>query len=245
MNNLKSVDFSKNDNKLEQTYDPTQIASFMSKVYLWMFFALVITTITAYQVCKYPHIVDFVFQHTPVFWGILIFQLLLICILSANLHKVPIWLYEIIFLIFAISVGAIVSVIFLVFTINSIFISFLITAFSYVGLSAYGYLTKRDLGPLGSFCLMGLFGSVLFVPVTIFFPNIISNTGQIVVNVMGILVFAGLTAHDTQRIKQEYLHLNNNTIAEIKRAELRGALDLYLDFMNLFMKILSVLGKKK
>lgn len=118
------------------------------------------------------------------------------------------------------------------------------TAFGFAGLSGVGYLTKRDLGPVGSFCTMGLFGLVGYGLLSMFFPSLMGGGASFVYSIVGIIVFAGLTAYDTQKIKGMNTPGNEGTDAGRKTA-IFGALMLYLDFINLFLSLLRITGRRQ
>ncbi len=136
------------------------------------------------------------------------------------------------------------SSIFLVYTGSSIAEVFGVTAFGFAGLSGVGYVTKRDLGPVGSFCMMGLFGLIGFGLLSMFFPSLMTGGGSFVFSIVGIIVFAGLTAYDTQKIKGMNAPGNEGTDAGRKKA-IFGALTLYLDFINLFLSLLRLTGRRR
>jgi FtsH-binding integral membrane protein len=154
------------------------------------------------------------------------------------------WLFILVPLamVFVISVGISLSSIFLVYTHTSIVRVFFITAATFGALSLYGYTTKRDMTGIGSFLIMGLFGIIIASLVNIFLA---SSMLQFVVSVIGVLVFAGLTAYDTQRLKNDYIYgyaSQGGDVAE--RAAITGALSLYLNFINLFTLLLQLLGQR-
>ena len=140
--------------------------------------------------------------------------------------------------------GLTLSSIFLVFTGSSIAQVFGVTAFGFAGLSGVGYLTKRDLGTVGSFCMMGLFGLVGFGLLSMFFPSLMGERASFVYSIVGIIVFAGLTAYDTQNIKGMNAAGSEETDAA-RRTAIFGALRLYLDFINLFLSLLRLTGRRR
>jgi hypothetical protein len=120
----------------------------------------------------------------------------------------------------------------------------MVTAFSFAGLSAFGYVTKKDLGPIGTFCHMGLWGLIGFSLLSFIFPSIMGSTAQTVYSLCGIVIFAGLTAYDTQKIKAMNV-LGNEGTSEDHKETIYGALKLYLDFINLFLMILRLMGNRR
>jgi FtsH-binding integral membrane protein len=144
------------------------------------------------------------------------------------------------FWIFAGLMGLSLSSVFLIYTGNSITQTFFVTAAAFGGLSLYGYTTKRDLSAMGSFLIMGVFGLIIASLVNIFLA---SSALQFAVSVLGVLIFAGLTAYDTQRIKSMYFE--GDGIATASKKAIMGALALYLDFINMFMFLLQFLGNRR
>ena len=140
--------------------------------------------------------------------------------------------------------GTTLSTIFLVYEMGSIQGAFFCTSAAFAGLSFFGLVTKRDLGPIGTFCHMALWGLIAFGLLSIFFPSMQSGGMGILYNVAGILIFAGLTAYDTQKIKEMNIIGNEGTEEDQKEA-IYGALTLYLDFLNLFLHILRLMGNRR
>ena len=146
------------------------------------------------------------------------------------------------FYAFAALMGVSISSIFLVYTGVSIVQTFLVTAIAFAGLSLWGYTTKKDLSGWGTFLLMGLIGLIVASIVNIF---IASSAMQFAISVIGVLIFAGLTAYDTQNIKNTYLQMQGSGADFLGKSAIMGALKLYLDFLNLFMFLLSFMGNRE
>ena len=178
---------------------------------------------------------------SPIKWAIMLAPLAIVFVLSFGVQRMRPAAAQLTFWIFAALMGLSLSAIFLVFTHTSIVRVFFITAASFGALSLWGYTTQRDLTGLRSFLLMGLFGVILASLVNLFMA---SSALQFAVSVAGVLVFAGLTALDTQRLKNEYLEgaLDGETA---ERAAIIGALSLYLNFINLFTLLLQLLGQRE
>ena len=138
--------------------------------------------------------------------------------------------------------GVTFSVILLAYTKQSIYNAFAVTAGAFFALSAFGYVTKRDLGPLATFLMMGLFGLMILMLLSFFISGLRSSTAQMVISAVGVIVFSGLTAYDTQKIKTLYLQSMDADAATIKKFAINGALNLYLDFINLFLMLLRLFG---
>jgi len=161
-------------------------------------------------------------------------------VLSFGINRISAGAAQLLFWLYASVMGLSLGSIFLVFTGTSIARVFFITAATFGAMSLYGYTTKRDLSAIGSFLLMGLIGVILASIVNIFLG---STTLQFIISVIGVIVFVGLTAHDTQRIKEMYLESDAPDIASKKAV--MGALSLYLDFINLFMLLLQLFGQRR
>ena len=179
---------------------------------------------------------------SPLKWAIMLSPFALVLVLSFGIERMRPAMAQLMFWIYAALVGVSLGSIFMVFTHTSIVRVFFITAASFGALSLYGYTTKRDMTGMGSFLIMGLFGIIIASVVNIFLA---SSMLQFVVSVVGVLVFAGLTAWDTQRLKNDYIYgyaSQGGDVAE--RAAISGALSLYLNFINLFTLLLSLLGQR-
>jgi FtsH-binding integral membrane protein len=177
---------------------------------------------------------------SPLKWVVIFAPLALVFFLSFRIDRLSVGAAQALFWIYAALVGLSLSVIFLVFTGQSITRVFFITAASFGALSLYGYTTQRDLSGFGSFLLMGLVGIIIASLVNIFLA---SSMLQWIVSVVGVLVFAGLTAYDTQQIKEMYYVGDDGTVAG--RKAVMGALRLYLDFINLFTMLLQLFGQRE
>jgi FtsH-binding integral membrane protein len=178
---------------------------------------------------------------SPLKWVIMLAPLAMVFVLSFGVERMRPATAQITFWIFAALMGLSLSAIFLVYTHTSIVRVFFITAASFGALSLWGYTTQRDLTGMGSFLMMGLFGVILASLVNLFMA---SSALQFVISVVGVLVFAGLTAWDTQRLKNEYLYgaMDGDTA---EKAAISGALSLYLNFINLFTLLLQLLGQRE
>lgn len=217
-------------------------ALFMSRVYFWMMLGLAISGGFAYTIGNSPALISAIYGNKVLWIGLIILQLVAVVVLSALINKLSLFLTTFIYLTYAALSGVTFSVIFIAFTQQSIAQAFFITAFAFIGLSTYGFITKRDLGPLGSFCMTGLFGLIGFILVTFLFPSILTNAVSMTIDVLTILIFSGLTAYDTQKIKNFNVYGASDVA---KKAAISGALMLYLDFINLFLSILRLFGDRR
>jgi len=219
-------------------------ARFMSRVYGWMTGGLCVTGFVAWNVAGDPALVQTIFGNRMLFWALIIAQLGAVAALSFLINKINGAVATVIYIAYAALTGLTLSSIFLLYTGSSIAQVFGVTAFGFAGLSFFGLVTKRDLGPVGSFCMMGLFGLIGFALLSMFFPSLMGAGGSFVFSIVGIIVFAGLTAYDTQRIKAMNVPGSEGTDGARKTA-IFGALTLYLDFINLFLSLLRLTGRRR
>lgn len=208
--------------------------AFLGRVYRWMAVGLGITGVTAMGVASSPEALALIFG-TPLFFGLIIAQFLIVMAFSPLVGKVSPVVAGVMFSVYAALTGATLSVIFLRYEIGSIAATFFITAGSFAGLSAYGLLTRRSLTSWGSFLFMGLFGIILASVVNIFLGSAMI---QWIVSLVSVVVFTGLIAYDTQRLKDLAPVAGPN-------GAVHGALLLYLDFINLFLALLRLFGSRR
>lgn len=226
--------FSAEEIRLEQ-------ASFISKVYGWMGGALAITGIIAMWVASTPDVIIAIAGNRLVFYGLLIGEILCVGYMSAAVQKISAKTALMLFILYAALNGLTLSIIFLIFTTESIASTFFITAATFGVMSAYGYFTKKDLTSIGNIALMALIGLIIASLVNLFLQN---ETIYWITTYAGILIFVALTAYDTQKVKAMNV-IGNAGTEEDKKEAIMGALTLYLDFINLFLLLLRVFGKRK
>ena len=210
------------------------------KVYVWMTLALVITGMTAYGVASSPGILQMMFSNTAVFWVLVIAEIALVVGVSAAINRLSLATATLMFIIYSVINGALLSPIFLVYTASSISTVFFITAGTFAAMAVVGYTTKTDLSSMGKYLLMALIGMIIATIVNVFIK---SEGMTLILSYIGVLVFVGLTAYDSQKIKQMLLQAPDASEASQKLA-LLGALSLYLDFINLFIYLLRIFGKR-
>ena len=215
------------------------LRSYMLRVYNYMASGLALTGIIAYVVATTPALTQAIFG-TPLQWVVMLAPIGLVFFLSARLHKMQFSTAQAMFWIFAALMGASLASIFLIYTGTSIARVFFITAATFSAMSLYGYTTKKDLSAWGSFLFMGLIGVLIAMVINIFLQ---STMMQFVISVIGVIVFTGLTAYDTQRIKEAYYEADDSETAGKKA--IMGALKLYLDFINLFIMLMHLLGDRR
>lgn len=216
-----------------------RVGLFLSKVYGWMFFGLLVTAVTAYVVASSPALIELVFLNRLVFWGLIIAQLGLVFYLSARVdHMQPITAAGL-FLLYSGLTGVTSAVILLVYTGASIATTFIITAGMFGAMAIFGTVTKRSLAGMGQFLFMGLIGLIIASIVGLFWQ---SGALQFVISVVGVIVFTGLTAWDAQRLKHMAVSLPDGRVGAYAVV---GALSLYLDFINLFFFLLRFTGSRR
>jgi len=216
-------------------------ASFISKVYAWMSLALAITAFVAMFVASSPSLIEAIVGNRIIFIGLLIGELLLVVFISGIIGKISGATATFLFVVYAVLNGITLSFIFLLYTSSSIASTFFVTAGTFAGMSLYGYTTKRDLTSWGNLLMMALLGVVIASVVNMFFNNAIVYW---VTTYIGIIVFVGLIAYDTQKLKAVNTSGIEGTDIERKGA-IMGALMLYLDFINLFLLLLRLFGRRK
>jgi FtsH-binding integral membrane protein len=214
------------------------LRQYMLRVYNYMTGGLAVTGIIAYVVGTNPAFLNAIYG-TPLAWVVMFAPLALVMVFSFRLQKMSVAAAQAVFWAFAALMGLSISYIFAVYTGASIARVFFITAGTFAAMSLYGYTTKRDLTAMGSFLFMGLIGIIIASIVNIFLA---SSALTFAVSVIGVLIFTGLTAYDTQKIKSIYSELDGSDIASKKA--ISGALTLYLDFINLFLMLLRLFGNR-
>lgn len=215
--------------------------SFMSQVYLWMAMGLFITAAVAWGVSNNPSLVATLFRNQFLMFALVIGQLGLVWWLSASIMRISVSAATIGFSVYATLNGVIFSSIFLVYTYASIASTFLVTALTFTAISVYGFTTKKDLTSIGSFCFMALIGLIIASLVNMFLK---SAAFDYVLSYIGVAIFIGLTAWDTQQLKR--IHEQGFGAGEmLQKVSLMGALKLYLDFINLFLLLLRIMGRRR
>ena len=220
------------------------LRAFMLGVYNNMAMGLALTGLVAYGAYAWaasdPAVAQALYG-SPLKWVIIFAPLAFVFGLSAAVHRMQPATARLVFLVYSAVMGLSLSSIFIVFTGESIARTFFITAASFGALSLYGYTTKRDMSGMGSFLMMGVIGLVIAMIVNLFLG---SSALQFAISVIGVLIFAALTAYDTQRLKNMYDFVAGDVTAA-GRASVMGALTLYLDFINLFMFLLQFMGSSR
>ena len=229
-----------NEISAQRTLDRSVASTLMRSVYYWMAGALAITGLTAMLVANNPALLNFLFSSPTLVWGLLIGEIVLVLILSAAINRLSFSTATLLFILYSVINGVTLSSIFVVYTQGSIASTFFITAGMFGGLALYGSVTKKDLSGMERFLFITLIGLIIASIVYIFMH---SEMLYWITTFVGVLVFAGLTAWDAQKIQQMALMADDVNESTQKMA-LLGALTLYLDFINLFLYLLRIFGKR-
>lgn len=220
-------------------HDEARVAAFLRNVYGWMCVGLAITAGTAWFVANTPGLAQTIATNRLAFWGLLIAQFGIVIYLSARVQKLAPATAALLFVVYSALTGAFLSFVLLLFTTQSITSTFLVTGGMFGALALYGTVTRRDLSGLGQFAGMGLIGVVIASLVGVFWQN---DMFQFVLSVCGVVVFTALTAWDAKRLKAMALALPEGQTGSYAVV---GALRLYLDFINLFLFLLRLFGRRR
>ena len=235
MNNL---DF----NSIESTrYSDSVVATLMRNVYIWMTLALVITGLTAMVTAKSEALMTFIFTNNWALIALMILQLGLVFYFSARINRMSFSTATAVFILYSAITGLTFSSIFVVFSMSSIATTFFITAGMFAAMALVGSFTKKDLSGIGKFALMALIGLIIAGIVNMFLRNAMMD---FIVSGIGVLVFAGLTAYDSQKIRQ-MLQMQSEINESTQKLALFGSLSLYLDFINIFLYLLRFFGSSR
>lgn len=219
----------------------TAFSTLMRKVFIWMALALVITGVTAYGVATTPSLLIAIVTNKALFWGLIIAELALVFAVSGAINRLSLATATLLFVLYSVVNGATLSVIFLAYSMPAIIQTFFITAGTFGVMALVGYTTKTDLTSLGKLLFMALIGLVIATVVNMF----VGSTGfDYILSYVGVLIFVGLTAYDTQKIKQMCMQAPDAG-EHMQKLALLGALSLYLDFINLFLYLLRIFGNNK
>ena len=217
----------------------TYVSQVLRRVYVNMFLALIVTAVTAWFVSSSPALLTILFSNTWSVFALMGVEVLLVIAISGAINRLSSSMATLLFYLFAIVNGASLSVILLAYTAQSIYFTFAMTAGVFGAMSIYGYFTQNDLSRMGSFLMMALFGLIIAIVVNIFLG---SSQLEWIISIVGIAIFIGLTAWDTQKIKQMAAMSDGNSAEKLATI---GALSLYLDFINLCLYLLRFLGNSR
>lgn len=232
--------FLNNAGAVDASFSTDATRKFLLNVYNWMAMGLALTGVVAYGIAGSPF-VNTIMENPVIYFGLFIAQIGVVLALSFAINKMPSGVAIGAFFLYAALTGVVFSVLFLVYTGASIASTFLICAGMFASVSAYGYFTKRDLAKMGTYLFMALIGLIIASVVNMFLK---SGTMNLIISYVGVLIFTGLTAYDTQKIKKMSQTTDINS-EQGKKGAVMGALALYLDFINMFLFLLRILGDRK
>lgn len=218
------------------------IQAYMTQVYGWMTCGLLLTAFVSWYAAQTPAILNFIFSNQITFFGLIIAQLALVFVISSMVNRLSAALATSLFMLYSVLTGLTLSSIFIAYTYSSIASTFVVTAGMFGAMSLYGYTTKRDLSGFSSMLFMALIGIVLASLVNIWLK---SSALMWVITYIGVAVFIGLTAYDTQKLKKMGEQLNTHDQESVRKYAIVGALTLYLDFINLFLMLLRIFGNRR
>ncbi|MBU1054299.1 MAG: Bax inhibitor-1/YccA family protein [Proteobacteria bacterium] len=219
------------------------VNEFIRSVYNWMGIGLALTGLIAYYVSNDAGLQSLIFGNKLVFFGLIIAELALVFTISARVNKMKASTATAMFIIYAALNGATLSAIFLIYTASSITSTFFVCAATFLACSIYGMVTKRDLTSMGGFMTMGLIGIIIASVANLFIK---SSAMSMIISYIGVIVFVGLTAYDTQKLKHMAMTQPSGLEAGvIRKGAILGALSLYLDFINLFLMLLRIMGDRR
>ena len=225
-------------NEKEATIASASFPALMRKIYTWMALSLMITGVTAYGLAHSLAMMQLIYGNSFVMWGLIIVELALVFIVSGMINRLSLTTATLLFILYSVVNGATLSVIFLGYSQSVIAKTFFITAGMFGAMSFYGYVTKQDLSSIGKILFMALIGLIIATIVNLF---VRSSMFDMILSYIGVVIFVGLTAWDTQKIKQMLL-MADGMDEGVQKIALMGALSLYLDFINLFLYLLRIFG---
>lgn len=224
----------------------SQVAVYLAKVMGWMCVGLLTTFVASLLTIVNPRLLYTIYTNNVLFYGIIIAELAVVLIMSAAVNKINAAAATVMFMVYAALTGLTMATVFVLFDLGSVLFVFLLTAGIFLTMALYGFITKKDMTKIGTLAVFGLLGIIIAGVVNIFLR---SSMLDFVVSAVGVVIFIVLTAFDTQRIKGMYIQAMETGYSEdseiVRKASIFGALTLYLDFINLFLKLLRILGRRR
>ena len=202
----------------------------------WMFVGLLVTTLSSLLITSSQTLTNAIVNNTIIYFGLIIAELIVVFVLSAKIQSMTFLEAVMAFLLYSFLNGLTLSSIFIVYTATSIVTTFLVTTIVFGIMAIYGYTTNRDLTSIGNLAIMALIGVIVASLINLFLKN---NTFSYILSYLSIVIFIGLTAYDTQKIKEMESYSDNKNLGIL------GALTLYLDFINIFLNLLRILGRQR
>lgn len=218
-------------------------AKHMAKTYLWMFFGLAITFgLALYMTLNSMSVMEFVALHTELYLGASVASIIFVFVIGFFVAKMPPTLAKIVFVLYAADMGILITPTLLLYELGSVVFVFGITSALYLILAVIGLVSKKDMSKLGPVLLVSLIGLLVYSLISIFFIH--SRMNDIIIGCVGIIIFMGFTVYDNNRIKKQFNAFQGNP-AMLEKLSILSALSLYLDYINLFLRLLSIFGKRR
>ena len=227
-------------NGVESAHVAALQSAFLNRVFGWMFVGLTLSGVVAWQFAQ--HAQSVLAKYPGLMIGVIVATFILVILLSAGINKISSAAATVAFLVYAGLNGVMLSSIFLAYSLGTVANAFAVAAATFGGMGLYGYVTKRDLSGIGSLCFMALFGIIIASVINLFWYN---STADFVISILGVLIFVGLTAYDVQKMR--LISANAGALDEetSKKYAIIGALQLYLDFINIFLYLLRLFGRRR
>lgn len=219
------------------------IAKHMAKTYLWMFIGLAITFgLSLYMTLNSNSVITFIDNHETLYFGASIISFVLVIFMGFMVYKLPVTVAKIIFIIYSADMGVIITPLLLMYSLSSVITVFGAAALIYLALAIIGFTTKKDVSKMGFILTISLIGVLVYSLVSYFFIRTPLN--DLIINVIVVVIFMGFTIYDNNMIKKQYRAFQGNPEL-LEKISILGALNLYLDFINLFIRLLAIFGKKR
>ncbi|QUI24405.1 Bax inhibitor-1/YccA family protein [Vallitalea pronyensis] len=226
----------------DRTLSVQGLNAFLSKVFMWMFLGLLTTAATAYFVAGSDQLLSFVYSNPVIYIGLIVFEFILVVVIGKNALKYTYQKTVSLFLLYSFINGVTLSIIVRLYAGESVSTAFVITAALFGVMALYGTFTKTDLTPFRSFLIIGVVGIIIATVANMFMG---SSQMSYYISIAGVVIFAGLTAYDMQKMKQYYAYSVSEGGSKEGNIAVRGALTLYLDFINLFIFVLRLVGRRR
>lgn len=227
--------------RADSVHSPQAVA-YLTTVYGWMFLGLALTSLVAWLAASSEYMRELIFGNRILFFGLLIAELVLVMVISMAINRLSAGVATALFLIYSAMNGLTLSVVLLAYTTQSVVMAFLSATCLFGTMSLYGYFTKRSLASIGGYLMVGLIAIIICMVINMFLG---SSLFDFIISIVGVIIFLGLTAYDTQKILRLGAQTENLPGDWVRKGAIIGALSLYLDFINLFLYMLRFMGKNR
>lgn len=242
-NNYNNSNYNGYSQNVNVMYREEGIAKHMAKTYLWMFLGLAITFgLSLYMTLNSGSVINFIDNHATMYFGAVIISLVLVIVIGFVVYKLPVTIAKIIFIIYAADMGIIITPLLLMYNLSSVVTVFGATAIIYLALAIIGFTTKKDISKLGPILTISLIGVLVYSLISYFLIRTPLNS--LIINAIVVLIFMGFTLYDNHMIKKRYKAFQDYPQL-LEKISILSALNLYLDFINLFIRLLAIFGKRR